>query len=266
MAARTTLNWGRESVRVGIVGLAVALVMAIALAVIPLRTWRAQQLRESELAVQLVAAKSEVARLAAHACRAERVGDVALRAREQFNLVPPDHEVYRVILPAELSEDVADPNTGSCQLGPEPPPTTSTTTTTTTTTTVVTTVVNGVVMMLVPVTTTSVSSASSVSSDSSVSPASTAEAGVVGPGGETVGGQTASLVSIGSSTSVATTVAPTTSGSAAKSMGTRAGGGAIMTSLPTFSTRPTTTISTSASATSITVATILVPYESASSR
>ena len=247
------MSWRRESLRVAIVGCAVAVVLTVALAVIPMRTWQAQQERETELAAQLVAAHDEVTRLEAHACRAERVGDVALRARQQFNLVAPGDKVYRVILPAELAENVVDPDeSGACVLGSEPPPTTSTTTTTSaSTSSVATTIVDGVVMMLVPVTSTSIST--SVSDSGSGSGSASASVSVSGEGS---GAAVSTSVSVSVSTSGSTVVVgPTRAGVGAGD----AGDDNVATSLPTFSTRSTSTVSVAAS-TSSTIATILVPY------
>lgn len=80
-----------------------AAAVLVGLAIVPVRTWLTQQKKMDEARVEVARIEAEVAELEHQLSRLETDAEIERRARQDFDLVFPGEESYR-ILPEAQSE------------------------------------------------------------------------------------------------------------------------------------------------------------------
>ncbi len=74
-----------------------AAAVLVGLAIVPVRTWLAQQRKMDEARVELARIEAEVADLETQLDRLQTDDEVERRARQDFDLVFPGEESYRIL-------------------------------------------------------------------------------------------------------------------------------------------------------------------------
>lgn len=98
---RERLDGRLRGLLVATVVLGVSGVILAALAVLPARTWLAQRQERAEVEAELERIEAEVDQLEVVLQLLETDAEIERRARENFDLVFPGEESYRILEPAE---------------------------------------------------------------------------------------------------------------------------------------------------------------------
>lgn len=93
---RSSVDRTREMAPVALASCLAAAVL-VGLAIVPVRTWLAQQRKMDEARVQLAQIDAEVAELERQLARLQTDDEIERRARQDFDLVFPGEESYRIL-------------------------------------------------------------------------------------------------------------------------------------------------------------------------
>jgi len=93
---RSSVDRTREMAPVALASCLAAAVL-VGLAIVPVRTWLAQQRKMDEARAQLAQIDAEVADLEGRLARLQTDDEIERRARQDFDLVFPGEESYRIL-------------------------------------------------------------------------------------------------------------------------------------------------------------------------